>query len=161
SYCAKDLAPSSRVARQQRLRQTLRCLPVGRDISVLEVGCGAGFTASYLEGMYREYVGVDYAEELIAYARTHHDRPGARSELTAAQLRESLTRAGFEDVRLIPQGVFSTPFAEVPLKPAALWGPVASVACLADRAIEAAARPLLRPLSWNLVAAGRKPEATT
>lgn len=236
SYCAKDLWPSSRVARQQRLRQTLRCLPVTGDIALLEVGCGAGFTANYLDGMYREYVGVDYSEELIGYAREHHERPGvsfaamdinafqsevgfdvalmigvlhhmddlqgtlstisallkpggwivanepqpanllihaARNvrkkvdskyssdqvELTSAQLRDALTGAGFEDVRLVPQGILSTPFAEVPLKPAMLWGPAASAACAADRVIEAAAGPALAALSWNLIAAGRKPQS--
>ncbi len=37
-YCRKDLDPASRLARCCRLEQTLGCLAVGHDISLLEVG---------------------------------------------------------------------------------------------------------------------------
>ncbi|MGY9075450.1 MAG: class I SAM-dependent methyltransferase [Acidimicrobiales bacterium] len=40
---------------------------------VLEVGCGAGFAAVYLEGLYNSYVGLDYSTELIEVAeRLNH-----------------------------------------------------------------------------------------
>lgn len=236
SYCRKDLARSSRDARRQRLRQTLRGAPLAGDLTLLEVGCGAGFTAVYLADCFREYLGVDYSEELIAYARAHHERPGvgfeaahindfrpdrrfdaalaigvlhhvddlpgvlgrirgllkpggwflanepqpanpaihlARSirkrvdpsfasdqrELSVRELRGALGRAGFVDIRLRPQGVFSTPFAEVVLRPETLWVPVARACCVLDRWLEAALGPWLRPISWNLVVAGRNPGA--
>ena len=236
SYCVKDLSPSSRSARRQRLQQTLRCVNLSHDITMLEVGCGSGFSAPYLAGMYQRFVGIDYSEELIAYAQAHNVLPGVsfdvadindfhgepqfdvalmigvlhhlddlalalrviaerlkpggwivanepqpanpfirlarkirkkvdrtyssdQVELTSAQLTQALIDAGFESVRTTPQGIFSTPFAEVPLKPSFLWRPVASAACLADRALERTLRPLLHSISWNLIASGRKPLA--
>ena len=65
--------------------------------------------------------------------------------------------SGLEDVRVVPQGLFSTPFAEVLLPDVAVVRWMASMACLSDRALEASMAPLLRPLSWNFIAAGRKP----
>jgi 2-polyprenyl-3-methyl-5-hydroxy-6-metoxy-1,4-benzoquinol methylase len=74
-YVRKDLVESSRVARELRLRQTLR--PVGARVGhVLEVGCGGGFSARYLDGAYETYTGVDYSEELIRYAREVNGGPG-------------------------------------------------------------------------------------
>ena len=62
-YVSKDLKECCRVARRQRLRQTLRSLPVpmGR---ILEVGCGGGFTAQYLEGLFESYTGVDHSADI-------------------------------------------------------------------------------------------------
>lgn len=69
-YMQKDLAPSSRIARRQRLIQTLKpCAALlARQPNVLEVGCGAGFSADYLRSHYMSYTGIDYSEELIRYA---------------------------------------------------------------------------------------------
>lgn len=235
TYCAKDLARSSKAARKLRLVQSLRRVPWKPGMSILEIGCGGGFTAEYVAGRYQEYVGVDYSDELIDYARAHHGGPGVRfepvnikdfrdhrsfdvalmigvlhhlddlqetlggimglikpggwlvanephpanpaihmarrmrksidrkyssdqKELSGRELRQALDDAGFREVSLVPQGVFSTPFAEVPLRPEAFWAPVCHLACLMDRAVEASLGRLLYPLSWNLVVIGRKPD---
>jgi SAM-dependent methyltransferase len=70
-YCRKDLVPASRRARQLRLQQTVKRVLTGNQQAILELGCGAGFSASYLEGRFRKYLGVDYSEKLIELARTH------------------------------------------------------------------------------------------
>lgn len=59
SYVAKDLTPYCRMARSLRLTRSLRHVPRPID-QLLEVGCGAGFSAEYLAGDYGRYVGVDY-----------------------------------------------------------------------------------------------------
>lgn len=79
-YAAKDLQPAHRYARRHRLEQTFSRLPTKADIAILEVGCGAGFGAAYLEGRYRSYLGIDYASELIRYANEVNKRPGASFE---------------------------------------------------------------------------------
>ena len=84
-YCGKDRTESSRVARRHRLRQTLELVPLDNARTVLEVGCGAGFSADYLEGRYERFVGVDYADELIRYARVYHGRAGV--EFHTADIR--------------------------------------------------------------------------
>ncbi len=43
--------------------------------AVLEVGCGAGFSARYLQAVYSSYVGIDYSRGLIDYAKQHHSSP--------------------------------------------------------------------------------------
>ncbi|MFP3938675.1 MAG: class I SAM-dependent methyltransferase [Thermoanaerobaculia bacterium] len=81
-YARKDLDPTSRVARKQRLKSTLAAVPSDGENTyskVAEVGCGAGFAAEYLEGCYDEFLGVDYSSELIALARRRYaDRPDVR-----------------------------------------------------------------------------------
>ena len=84
-YCAKDLAGSSRLASRHRLLESLSVVPFGTGSSILEVGCGAGFSVDYLNGRFDRYVGVDYAEELIRYATAHHERPGV--EFHACDIR--------------------------------------------------------------------------
>jgi 2-polyprenyl-3-methyl-5-hydroxy-6-metoxy-1,4-benzoquinol methylase len=201
---------------------------------MLEVGCGAGFAATYLAGRYGTYVGLDYAESLIAYARQHNQRPGAtfevgnikayrssrrfdvvfmigvlhhiealetalptiltlvkpggwfvanephpgnplirvargvrkyldahyareQRELPAAELQRLYHGAGLVDIRIVPQGLVSTPFAEAVLYPQAIMQRLATLACAIDSALECLPRRLLQPLTWNLIAIGRKP----
>ncbi len=236
-YCRKDLLPASSRARRLRLEQTLRKVPLSPAADVLEVGCGAGFAARYLQGRFRSYVGIDQSQQLIQLAtaynagddvafhctditsyepdrlfdgifmigvlhhlprpeddlahiagwlapagwlvvnepqpanplfsharrirkRLHEDYSAEQEQLSAAQLTTMFAHAGFSDVVVAPQGLFSTPLAEVVLKPQLLARALALPACLLDRVLEAAAAPLLRRLSWNLIAAGRRAPAT-
>jgi len=71
SYVQKDLTSYCRIARKQRLVTSLKNIrqPVGR---LLEVGCGAGFTADYLKEKYKLYFGLDYSKNLIAYAERYN-----------------------------------------------------------------------------------------
>jgi trans-aconitate methyltransferase len=76
----------------------------------------------------------------------------------AAALFRMLVDSGFDRVDVRPQGFLSTPFAEVPLGPAAWTRRLAAAACRIDAATEDALGPWLEPLSWNLVATGRRPD---
>jgi SAM-dependent methyltransferase len=235
AYCRKDLLPASRLARCHRLRQTLEAVPLPAGAVLLEVGCGAGFSAAYLAGYYGAYVGIDYAEPFIAYARQHHQCQGAtfevsniksyqsdrrfdvvfmigvlhhieqleealpamltllkpggwfvanephpgnplirlarvirkrldphyaseQQELSAAELQHLYRQAGLVDIGIIPQGLLSTPFAEVILQPQAIMQGLAALACAIDARLERWLGRLLQPLTWNLIAVGRKPQ---
>ena len=83
-YCRKDLKPASRVARRYRLIRTIKALPEGRCGSLLEVGCGAGFTVPYLAGRFDRFVGVDYSEKLIELAQKQNSGPNV--EFIAADI---------------------------------------------------------------------------
>lgn len=234
SYTRKDLHPTSSPARRQRLLQTLKAAPLPERPDLLEPGCGAGFSARYLEGRFGSFLGVDYSDNLIEAAGQHNavanaefecanikdldldasfdavimvgllhhldDIPAALHQLVRAlkpggwlianepqpgnplvgaarairkridksysdeqdqlsghQLNSLYTDAGLESVKVIPQGLFSTPFAEVPLSPAWLTRPAARLSCGIDTAVERMCRPLLHHVSWNLIACGRKP----
>lgn len=85
-----------------------------------------------------------------------HDRV-REGRLTAPILHEVYESAGLEDVRIVPQGLISTPFAEAPLGPAWLTTPLSRVACVVDSAAETFLSPVLGNVTWNLIAAGRKP----
>lgn len=74
NYAKKDISESSRIARKLRLKQTLTRVNVNNDINIIEIGCGAGFAATYLEGSYRQYTGIDYSEELIKYANSYNKK---------------------------------------------------------------------------------------
>jgi SAM-dependent methyltransferase len=75
-YVQKDLVGYCRVARKLRLERTLRNIPLPVS-SILEIGCGAGFTADYLRGRYTRYLGVDLSRRLIDYAKRHNSHENA------------------------------------------------------------------------------------
>jgi SAM-dependent methyltransferase len=209
-------------------------VPEVHQPAVLEVGCGAGFSATYLAGCYASYRGVDYAPQLIAYAQQHNQGVGVTFEacnikdyrtdqrfdvifmigvlhhiddlevtmahllkllqpggwlvanephpgnplislarvvrqkidrqysseqqpLTSTDLRRLYGRAGLVDIRIVPQGLLSTPFAEVIIPPQAMMRVFSSLACALDACLTRLVGRLLQPLTWNLIAAGRKP----
>jgi trans-aconitate methyltransferase len=101
------------------------------------------------------------ANPLIRAARRARTRVDAaysdeQDQLSGARLRAVYEGAGLANVRVRPQGLLSTPFAEVVLKPQWLTQPLAKVACAADTVAETLLGPALRPLTWNLVATGQK-----
>lgn len=234
-YAAKDLYEPARRARRLRLLQTIRTAYTDPTPKVMEVGCGAGYSAEYLEGHYGLFVGVDYSYELVQYANVHNRRNGVifhnvnffdvatphqfdllfmigvlhhmedirhavahaakllrpgghftvnepqatnpviqgmrwvrgmidpsyskdQRQLNQAELTDALEAGGFTGIEVFSQGYFSTPFAEIALKPGWLFGTLSAAACSADAALESSVlERILRPLAWNLVVTGRKP----
>jgi len=234
SYARKDLHRAARIARRHRFRQTIGVVRLDGDVSMLEIGCGAGFSARYLRGLYARYTGLDYADALIEYARGNHAdanttfvaadvrdyepaqqvdvalmlgvlhhfeeveatlvriremvRPGGwvianepqssnaliqlmrrvrmrvdtsysaeQTQFDPTSIRALFEHVGLQDVVVRPQGMLSTPFAEVPLQPTALFAPLTRASVLADTAAEATLGRWLLPVSWNVIAAGRVP----
>jgi SAM-dependent methyltransferase len=97
-YVRKDLTECCRIARELRLKQTLK--PVGSRVgNVLEVGCGGGFSARYLDGLYDTYTGVDYSEELIRYAR--QENGGSRREFVCANIKDFEPGRSFDVVLMV------------------------------------------------------------
>ena len=76
-YCRKDISASSSIPRRHRLLSTFSVLPRTPGMKILEVGCGCGYSAEYLEGLYGRYIGVDYAARLIEYAREYNRKANA------------------------------------------------------------------------------------
>ena len=79
-------------------------------------------------------------------------------ELSGRDLRGALRDAGFTQIRIIAQGVLSTPFAEVVMRPQWLALPLAHIACAADSVLDPTLGRLLPAVSWNLICVGRRPE---
>lgn len=233
SYASKDTLPAQKIARIQRFEQTIRHLHLDSTENVLEIGCGAGFSARYLQGRFRRFTGIDYASNLIDYANVHNRveqsqfvvaniktfesdelfdaifmigvlhhieepvealrstlrllKPGgilainepqganplirmARSvrkrldqtysdeqvQYRAHTLRSEFIEAGFADIHLVPQGIFSTPFAEVSMPFQTLLSPISKTACWLDSTLEARFPKQLFPISWNLIAVGKR-----
>ncbi|MCB9790323.1 class I SAM-dependent methyltransferase [Candidatus Nomurabacteria bacterium] len=76
-YSKKDTIPYSRDARKIRLFRSIRFAKLPIPI-LLELGCGAGFTSSYLNGSYDKYIGVDYSSKLIEIAKEQNKGEGRR-----------------------------------------------------------------------------------
>lgn len=232
-YHRKDLLPAHRRARRHRLIQTLRWVELPTDCSILEIGCGAGFAADYLNGRYSQFLGIDYSEELIGYARKYNTSSGVRFEVANVtefqseqkfdlilmigllhhlddpeailtktskflkpegwvvanepqsgnplfqitrnvrmsldrnysdeqlqygkkQLAELFHRAGFAEVQIMPQGLFSTPLAEVAMPLQGLMSPISAALCALDGALERCLGGFLLWPFWNLIVAGRR-----
>ena len=230
-YCKKDINKASRIARKHRLFQTL-----GRNsttLRVLELGCGAGFGAEYLQGHYSHYTGVDYSAKLLDLAKQrikdpkvnwicanfqeldtnnkydlifmigvlHHveDIDAALTkcfELLAIggtlivnepqpnnflihnmrKLRKKLDshyssyqeelepkfiinkfkKAGLSEINFRPQGLFSTPFAEVAFKPESFYAAIVQYFCNWDKYLENNHSNWLNNLTWNCIVSGQK-----
>ena len=58
----------------------------------------------------------------------------------------------------MPQGLLSTPFAEVIVPPQASMRKLAALACALDARQERRLGRWLHPLTWNVIAGGRKPQ---
>lgn len=232
-YCRKDLLPAHRIARQCRVEQTMNALPVSSRIDIMEVGCGAGFSAKYLRGIYRKYLGIDYSDELIKFAQVHNAgegveflainikdleikrrfdvvlligvlhhfenifslmdhmvtllKPGGwivanephagnpvirlsrairkkidseysskQVEFTISQLHNIFEAAMLKEIKVIPQGLFSTPFAEVIMPLQKITTLISKCVCSIDKTIERKHRYRLSNITWNIIAVGRK-----
>jgi SAM-dependent methyltransferase len=99
---------------------------------------------------------------LVQWARRLRKRVDAeysdeQEELSSIALEQAFGSAGLENVRIIPQGLLSTPFAEVVLAPRWLADCGSAAACLLDLLLECAPRSLLVHCTWNLIAAGQRP----
>jgi 2-polyprenyl-3-methyl-5-hydroxy-6-metoxy-1,4-benzoquinol methylase len=90
-------------------------------------------------------------------ARIDTSYSSQQEEISSAELRRLFEGAGLVDVTIIPQGLASTPFAELVLRPFVLMAPLAHVACAVDDVLESCLGSWAATLSWNLVASGRRP----
>ena len=79
-----------------------------------------------------------------------------QKELERTQIITLFQQAGFTEIQSFQQGFFSTPFAEIVMKPQFLASPLSFFACKLDSAFEMYPVPLLKKLSWNIVVTGRK-----
>jgi len=73
-----------------------------------------------------------------------------------SELTNLYGNAHLQNIRIVPQGVFSTPFAEVILKPDLISASLSKVSIRLDRNIERRFGQYLRPVSWNLIAIGQR-----
>ncbi len=72
------------------------------------------------------------------------------------ELYAQFAEAGFDQVEIRPQGLFSTPFAEVPVRPECIFSILAKFACATDFILEKHLPGLIKPFSWSLIATARK-----
>ena len=238
AYIRKDILPAHRLARINRLEQTMSILPVSGKIDILEVGCGAGFSADYLSGRYRRYLGIDYSRELIKYANKYNLRDGVEFRATditelktsdrfdlvlmigvlhhvaliprfmesslkflkplgwvvanepnqgnpavrivrkirkkvdshysasqrsfsGSQLIEIFEASGLSMIQSRPQGIFSTPFAEIIMPMQKVTTLMSRYACLFDKILEKKGFEATWCMSWNIIVAGQKRDLCT
>ncbi len=93
-YARKDSMVSSATVRRDKLLFALApVLERGGNLgTVVDIGCGVGGPAKYLEGLYERYIGIDHSEELIKAARDFH-RHNPRVEFIVANIKaEGLPR---------------------------------------------------------------------
>ena len=98
SYVKKDLTLYCRIARKQRLVRSIEGIkkPIR---NLLEVGCGAGFSAEYLKGNFINYVGVDYSQNLINYALEHNNHQRVKFE--CLNINEFYSKLKFDVILMI------------------------------------------------------------
>jgi len=81
-----------------------------------------------------------------------------QEEMKRKELVKLFKEAGYSDVSVSPQGVFSTPFAEVMMKPKFIFLPFSLLAGQIDRFIEKVFGRILHGLSWNIIVKGVNPD---
>jgi len=72
-------------------------------------------------------------------------------------LENIFEKSGLEQVQTFSQGYFSTPFAEVILKPKWLFYPITKVSVTCDQLIQRNSIRFKKTLGWNVVGIGIKP----
>lgn len=77
-YGRKDIVASSSLAREFQLYSLINFIEnkFGKKKfdTILEVGCGVGASSKYLEGLYNNYIGIDYSEEFIGLANQRYSK---------------------------------------------------------------------------------------
>ena len=81
-----------------------------------------------------------------------------QEEMNRRELVGLFTAAGYSEISLKPQGFFSTPFAEVLMKPKFIFLPLSLLAGQIDRFIEKVFGRILHGLSWNIIVRGKNPD---
>lgn len=72
TYSRKDEYPVSREARKYQLYSLISLIEKNHFKHILDIGCGPGFNAEYLKGMYDQFTGVDYSQAFIDIAKEKH-----------------------------------------------------------------------------------------
>jgi len=100
-YARKDVVASSSLARKNQLLFALQpILDQSPNLgTVVDVGCGVGAPARYLEGHYERYVGIDQSEEMIKAAATFN-RGNPRAEFMAKNIKSRHLPQNVADVIL-------------------------------------------------------------
>lgn len=92
-YARKDLTPSSSWARKYQLLFAVSPLVKknGHLGNVLEVACGCGAASFYLSGLYKNYLGLDYSQELITIAKQRYGyATDANVDFLTANIKDQL-----------------------------------------------------------------------
>jgi SAM-dependent methyltransferase len=79
-----------------------------------------------------------------------------QEELSDLELQTFFKQSGFVNVVSFPQGLFSTPFAEVVIRPQLLTTPVSMLACQIDKLLENYLHSFLKKITWNIIVTGQK-----
>ena len=79
-----------------------------------------------------------------------------QEELEEGRLISYFEGAGFENIRTRAQGLLSTPFAEVTLRPSVLARPLSALACRIDTWLEDHFQRTLKAVAWNIIVTGRR-----
>lgn len=75
SYAKKDVVASSAIAREYRILCAVEPILAQQDDlgTVVDIGCGVGAPAKFLNGRYQKYIGVDQSAELVEAGQTFTD----------------------------------------------------------------------------------------
>jgi 2-polyprenyl-3-methyl-5-hydroxy-6-metoxy-1,4-benzoquinol methylase len=79
-----------------------------------------------------------------------------QKQLDAAELLHLFSEAGLLNVMCYPQGFFSTPFAEIVLRPQLLTTSISRAACALDSLLEKHLAGVMKRISWNIIVSGQK-----
>ncbi len=87
-YIRKDMIRSSLISRKQLLLDAVQPLLSQMNSLgvILDIGCGVGAPAKYLQGYYRKYIGIDQSEKMIEAARIFN-RGNPRIEFIAGNIK--------------------------------------------------------------------------
>ncbi|MCX6170078.1 MAG: class I SAM-dependent methyltransferase [Ignavibacteriales bacterium] len=92
-YSRKDDVLSSSIARRFQLFSLMELI---KSIStksfferIIEIGCGVGASSKYLDGYYKQYVGIDYSKEIIQIANKRYSKDNV--EFICSNIKEFRT----------------------------------------------------------------------
>ena len=146
-----------------------RSIHKGPDVEFLEADLykfdpGRKFDLIIIIGVLHHMVNEPHdANILVRFVRMFRSKfdksySSDQEELNREELKELFGKTGFSDISIKPQGFFSTPFAEVMMRPVFIFLPLANIFCMFDRIIEKVFGRVLSGLSWNIIISGKNPD---
>tara|TARA_X000000950_G_scaffold235438_1_gene285881 strand:+ start:339 stop:1100 length:762 start_codon:yes stop_codon:yes gene_type:complete len=93
----RDFYEPSKICRKAIVKKALERVKIKNKVNILEIGCGIAATAIYLDGYYKNYIGIDISKEMIEIGR-EINRNNKKVKLIVGDAFNLKIKKGFPDI---------------------------------------------------------------
>ena len=93
----RDFYEPSKICRKAIVKKALERAKIKNKVNILEIGCGIAATAVYLDGYYKNYIGIDISKEMIEIGK-EINRNNKKVKLIVGDAFNPKIKKGFPDI---------------------------------------------------------------